>query len=368
MTQIKVLVVDDSVVIRRLITSVLNEDPSLMVVGTAANGLIALDKIEQLQPDLITLDIEMPELDGIGTLKRLRRTHPKLPVIMFSTLTENGASATLDALALGASDYVTKPANVGSVAESLAAVRDQLVPKIKALTGRRNVPSGAHAGLAAPALRIRTPGLASAPEVLLIGSSTGGPDALSAVIPNLSADYPLPVAVVQHMPPVFTKMLAQRLNAVSNLEVREAAHGDVMRPGQVLIAPGDHHLVLRRDGLEIRAFLNQDTQENFVRPAVDVLFRSASEVYGGRAVAVILTGMGHDGRDGAALLAAKGAYVIAQDEASSVVWGMPGAVSDAGLADEVLPLGQIVASVLKNSGPPLRFFASQPKKSAGSSL
>lgn len=356
-----------------MITSVLNEESNITVVGTAANGRIALEKIALLGPDLITLDIEMPVLDGIGTLREIRKLNPKLPVIMFSTLTEGGAAATLDALAFGASDYVTKPSNVGSVPQALAAVREQLVPKIYALTGRRNLsrPTGAQAPIstvpgAMPGKpRVRPNGAAQAPEVLVIGSSTGGPDALSAVIPHLPADFPLPIAIVQHMPPVFTRMFAQRLDGISKLEVREAAQGDVMRPGQVLIAPGDRHLELRRGGISVSAVLQEGPPENFCRPAVDVLFRSAAEVYGGHVLCLVLTGMGHDGRQGSGVLAAKGAYVLAQDEASSVVWGMPGAVSDAGFADEVLPLNQIVAAIQRNAGPPLRFFAT--KRNSGAS-
>jgi len=366
MAEIKVLVVDDSVVIRRMVTNVLSEDPDIMVVGTASNGQIGLEKIELLKPDLVTLDIEMPILDGIGTLKEIRKRYPRLPVIMFSTLTEQGAATTLDALALGASDYVTKPANVGSVPAALNAVREQLVPKIKALTGRRHIPlpkTQTPSSVAPTQIpkRARPPGPIPTPEILVIGSSTGGPDALLAVIPKLPADFPLPIAIVQHMPPVFTKMLAQRLDHLSKLEVREAVQGDLVQRGQVLIAPGDNHLELRREGMSVRTFLHQGPPENFCRPAVDVLFRSASEAYGGRVLALILTGMGHDGCQGAGVLAAKGGYVLAQDEQSSVVWGMPGAVSDAGLADEVLALNEVVAGILRNSGPVIRFHPTQPK-------
>jgi len=370
MADIKVLVVDDSVVIRRMVTNVLSEDPDITVVGTASNGQIGLEKIELLKPDLVTLDIEMPVLDGIGTLKAIRKLYPRLPVIMFSTLTEQGARTTLDALALGASDYVTKPANMGSIPAAMEAVREQLVPKIRALTGRRQTPrpvSGqTSSSITTPlpakaAARVRPPGLIPTPEVLVIGSSTGGPDALLAVIPKLPADFPLPIAIVQHMPPVFTKMLAQRLDLLSKLEVREAVNGDVVRRGQVLIAPGDYHLELRREGMSVKAFLQQGPPENFCRPAVDVMFRSAAEAYGGRILALIMTGMGHDGAQGAGVISGKGGYVLAQDEQSSVVWGMPGAVSDAGFADEVLPLTEIVAGVLRNSSSVIRFHPAQPK-------
>jgi two-component system chemotaxis response regulator CheB len=242
-----VLVVDDSVVIRRLVTSVLDEDPDITVVGTAASGRIALAKLLQVAPDCVTLDIEMPDLDGLGTLRELRKTHPRLPVIMFSTLTERGAATTLDALALGANDYVTKPANVGSVPAALASVREQLVPKIKALCPllRSSAPAvprlvpliPAPAGGKAPSQRV---------DVLAIGSSTGGPDALTSLLPLLPASFPVPVVIVQHMPPVFTKMFAQRLDGKCALSVKEAEDGDVVAPGRVLIAPGDRHMELRR--------------------------------------------------------------------------------------------------------------------------
>ncbi|UDY24079.1 protein-glutamate methylesterase/protein-glutamine glutaminase [Nocardioides sp. Kera G14] len=337
---IRVLIVDDSALIRRLIASALLDAHEIEIVGKARDGLEAIDMVEELQPDVVTLDIEMPRLDGLGALERIRASHPRLPVIMFSTLTERGAAATLEALSRGASDYVTKPSNTGSVAEGLASVRDQLVPRIRALAGMRLLAP------ATPAPRPRraepvvsgTKAHAGPPEVLLIGCSTGGPDALATLLTDLPAHLPVPVLVVQHMPPVFTTMLAQRLDKISPFTVREAVEGDVPRAGTVLLAPGDFHVrvVARAGGVALK--LDQGPQENFCRPAVDVLFRTASEVYGGRAVATILTGMGQDGLEGVRALAEKGARVLVQDEASSVVWGMPGAVAMAGLADEVLPL------------------------------
>jgi two-component system chemotaxis response regulator CheB len=346
MGRINVLVVDDSVVIRRLVTTVLEGDPDITVVGTAASGRIAITKLSQVAPDCVTLDMEMPDLDGLGTLRELRRTHPRLPVIMFSTLTERGAGATLDALALGANDYVCKPANVGSVPEAIASVRDQLVPKIKALCPqllgappavRRRAPSVPAQSGGAPGGRI---------DVLTIGSSTGGPDALSTVLTQLPASFPVPVVIVQHMPPVFTRMFAQRLDGKCALSVKEAEHGDVVVPGRVLIAPGDKHLELTRVGTSVVTQLTSGPPEHFCRPAVDVLFRSVAQVYGGSTLAVVLTGMGSDGARGAEVLRGAGAEVVAQDEASSVVWGMPGAVVGAGLAHRVLPLSQVAADVI----------------------
>ena len=347
MARINVLVVDDSVVIRRLVTSVLEDDPEISVVGTAASGRIAINKLAQVAPDCVTLDMEMPDLDGLGTLRELRKTHPRLPVIMFSTLTERGAGATLDALALGANDYVCKPANVGSVPAAIASVRDQLVPKIKALcpplpgtppAAVRRLPS------------VPSPASSSPPtgriDVLTIGSSTGGPDALTSVLPQLPASFPVPVVIVQHMPPVFTRMFAQRLDTKCALSVKEAEHGDLVVPGRVLIAPGDKHLELKRVGTDVVAQLTSGPPEHFCRPAVDVLFRSVAQVYGGNALAVVLTGMGSDGARGAEVLRRAGAEVVAQDEPSSVVWGMPGAVVAAGLAHRVLPLGHVAADMV----------------------
>jgi len=351
MGRINVLVVDDSVVVRRLVTTVLEQDPDITVVGTAASGRIAISKLAQVAPDCVTLDMEMPDLDGLGTLRELRRTHPRLPVIMFSTLTERGARATLDALALGANDYVCKPANVGSVPEAMASVREQLVPKIKAL-------SRPAAGVAPAAVR-RTPSTlppatGTVPtgriDVLAVGSSTGGPDALSAVLPQLPASFPVPVVVVQHMPPVFTRMFAQRLDSKCALSVKEAEHGDLVVPGRVLIAPGDQHLELKRVGTSVVAQLTSAPPEHFCRPAVDVLFRSVASVYGGSVLAVVLTGMGSDGARGAEVLRRAGAEVVAQDQASSVVWGMPGAVVGAGLAHRVLPLDRVAADMVGVAG------------------
>jgi len=257
---------------------------------------------------------------------------------MFSTLTERGAAATLDALSRGASDYVTKPSNTGQIADGIAAVRDQLVPRIRALAGLRKLTPAS----GAPIVRRTRPTRTPAPvDALLIGCSTGGPDALARLLPRLPADLGVPVLVVQHMPPVFTTMLAQRLDKSSALHVREAADGDVVRPGEVLIAPGDHHMRVHRTAGAVRVVLDQGPQENFCRPAVDVLFRSALDIYGSGALVTILTGMGQDGLAGTRQLAERGASVLVQDEETSVVWGMPGAVAGAGLADDVLPLERI---------------------------
>ncbi|MEV8507315.1 chemotaxis response regulator protein-glutamate methylesterase [Actinoplanes sp. NPDC051475] len=375
---IRVLVVDDSVVVRRLIVDSLTGAPNIEVVGTAANGLLAQAKIDQLKPDAITMDIEMPQMDGIAAVRELRKRHKRVPVIMFSTLSAAGASATLEALAAGATDYVTKPSNVGSVAESIAAVREQLVPKIHALAGRRPgtptrpalgpakrpglaPPPGYRPGLpgrpgvaagrgaqapAVPARPVRrtSPGRV---DILAIGSSTGGPDALTKVLTKLPTDLPVPIVVTQHMPPVFTRMFAERLDRSTPLRVVEAGDGMELAPGTVYIAPGDKHLVLQRRNTATLTQLSGAPPENSCRPAVDVMFRSVASLYGAAAYAAVLTGMGYDGRGGAKVLRDAGAEVLAQDEASSVVWGMPGAVVGAGLADDVLPLDKIASALIQ---------------------
>jgi len=353
--RIRVLVVDDSVVIRRLVTHALEQDPALDVVGAAANGAIALQRIPQLNPDVLTLDIEMPEMDGLETLRRVRRDYPQLRVIMFSSLTEHGAAVTLEALTLGADDYVSKASNEGSLDRSMTRLREELVPKIKQFfhlpaqnrAGAR--PEPAQVPAAAPAWR-GTPvmqGTKVRAKVVAIGVSTGGPTALGAILPEFPAGFPLPVLVVQHMPPLFTRLLAERLHTVCRLPVAEASHGGPVEAGKILIAPGDFHLKVASGGGGVHVCLDQSPPLNSCRPAVDALFASIGEVYGGAAIAVILTGMGQDGLRGTEILKARGAFVLAQDEASSVVWGMPGAVVNGGLADRVLPLGQVVPEIVR---------------------
>ena len=352
-SRIRVLVVDDSVVIRRLVTHALSEDPAFEVVGSAANGAIALARIPQLNPDVVTLDIQMPEMDGLQALREIRKQYPDLCVIMFSTLTERGATATIEALMLGANDYVTKAANVGSLDVSMAALRSELIPKIKqffVLPGETapSPPPVSSQVAPPPPPPVRPAVLVrSKPKVVAIGVSTGGPNALSVVMPMFPADFPLPILIVQHMPPLFTRFLAERLAAVSKIPVEEAAEEVLVEPGKALIAPWDYHMRLgRRDG-QVFVRLDQSPLENSCRPSVDVLFRSVEEIYKGAVVSVVLTGMGQDGLRGAEVLKASGAWVIAQDEATSVVWGMPGAVVQAGLADRVVSLEQVAPEILR---------------------
>jgi two-component system chemotaxis response regulator CheB len=353
MAKIRILVVDDSVVVRRMVSDALSADPQLEVVGAAANGKIALDRIPQVNPDVIILDVEMPEMDGLEALRRLRQTRLFLPVIMFSTVTQRGAAATLDALSLGANDYVTKPANVGSAHQAIEQIRAELIPKIKmfcakaagldftAVTrpGRPIIPSDK-----ALASLIRRPARV---EVVAIGVSTGGPNALSELVPELPADFSVPVVIVQHMPPVFTKLLAERLGAKSQIAVEEGAPGQPVDAGHAFVAPGNYHMIVQREDRAVRIRTHQEPPENSCRPAVDVLFRSVAETYGAGALGVVMTGMGQDGLRGSERIREAGGQVIVQDEATSVVWGMPGFVAHAGLADKILPLNELGSEIVR---------------------
>ncbi len=352
--RIRALVVDDSVIIRRLVTHALGEDPAVQVVGSAANGVIALKMIPLVNPDVVTLDIEMPEMDGLETLRQIRKLYPDLIVIMFSTLSERGAAITIEALSLGANDYVTKVANSGSLDQSMARLRGELVPKFKQFFSLASDSASAapKPPVAAPPrpvpFRATANRQSKACEAVAIGVSTGGPTALAQLVPMLPADFRQPIFIVQHMPPIFTRLLAERLQSLTKLRVREAAAGMVVEGGNVYIAPGDYHMTVARKGTSYVIQLNQAEPENSCRPAVDVLFRSVADVYGGAAMGVILTGMGQDGLRGIERLRAEGSYIVAQDEASSVVWGMPGAVVNAGLADSVVDLRCVVPEIRRH--------------------
>jgi two-component system chemotaxis response regulator CheB len=347
MGRIRVLVVDDSAVIRRVVTGELSTDPQIEVVGTAANGAIALAKMTQVNPDLVILDVEMPEMDGLETLRQLRAGFPRVPVIMFSALTERGAAATLDALALGATDYFTKPGGAGGLDESRRVIREELAPAIKEICKGQTTTASVSAVMR-PAASDRSPRHPPGRvDVVAVGVSTGGPNALAEVFRALPIDLPVPILIAQHMPPTFTRLLAKRLTANTPIPVEEAQSGDPLRPGRAWIAPGNFHMTVVRDGPHVKTRLNQDPPENSCRPAVDPLFRSVAEFYGRNCLAVVLTGMGQDGLRGCEAIREKGGQVVVQDEGTSVVWGMPGAVARAGLADKVLPLATIGTEIVR---------------------
>ncbi len=364
---IKVLIVDDSVVFRKILQEALSRHSRIRVVGAAVNGREALRQIPVLRPHLLILDVEMPEMDGLQTLDEIRRRKLNVGAIMFSTLTSKGAEVTLEALSKGAFDFTPKPTGQGAFAESVRTIEKELIPKILAYgESKRMAPVPRPAKKAvplrpvrpvkkAPEVRRAMPArpvmrrLLHRPEAVVIGVSTGGPNALNSVIPFFPANFNLPIFLVQHMPPVFTNQLARRLDDKSKLKVVEATDKMVIKSGTVYVAPGDFHMVVKDVGGRIIR-LNQDPPVNSCRPSVDVLFNSVAEIYGGRVVAVVMTGMGHDGLEGCRKLKEKGATVIVQNRESCVVWGMPRFVEEAGLADRVCPLENITPTILELCG------------------
>lgn len=347
MQKIRVLVVDDSIVVRRVVTEELTTQSDIEVAGTASNGRIALDRMSELNPDLVILDIEMPEMDGLTALTLMRRTHPRTPVIMFSSLTELGAAATLDALSRGASDFFAKPVGAGGLEASRKLIQSELIPAIRALCVRKSAPASPPATVPNAPGPKRVSTATSRVDVLAIGTSTGGPNALAELFSALPASFPVPIVVVQHMPPMFTQMLADRLSKNSSIPTVEAKSGTELEPGKAWIAPGDYHMVVERDCGRNRTRIHQEPRENACRPAVDPLLRSVASVFGCNCLAVILTGMGRDGLIGCEAIRAAGGQILAQDEATSVVWGMPGFVVRAGLADSVLPLSGIAGEIVR---------------------
>jgi len=343
----RAFLVDDSAVVRKVLTQEISKTPDLEVAATAGNGRLALAKFPSLKPDVVLLDIEMPEMDGLETLQQLRKLDAHVPIIMFSTLTERGASITLEALSRGATDYLTKPSNLGASAGPDVIARE-LIPKIRALCHLTD-PQTSPSVFNKPARQIPSspPRLLVPAKIVVIGVSTGGPDALAHVLPLLPADFPVPLLIAQHMPPIFTTLLAARLTSKAHLSVRECVSGEPLSPGCALLAPGDYHMIVDRADGSVVLRTHQAPRENFCRPSVDVLFRSAAEIFGDRTLAVVLTGMGQDGLKGCEMLRNMGARIYVQDEASSVVWGMPGLIARAGLADKIVPLDQIASEITR---------------------
>ncbi|MCC5810624.1 MAG: chemotaxis response regulator protein-glutamate methylesterase [Ectothiorhodospiraceae bacterium] len=348
MQKVRVLVVDDSGFFRRRIRDMLTADPGIEVVGEAGNGREAVDQVVRLKPDVVTMDIEMPELDGISAVREIMRRRPT-PVLMFSSLTFEGAKATLDALDAGAVDFL--PKRFSDISVDADKARQQLQQRVKAVGRQRRIDSAPAAPghstqevASRPATADRTATAralrAAELDVVVIGASTGGPVALQRVLTKLPANFPLPIVLVQHMPANFTKAFAQRVNDLCAIEVREAVEGDQLRRGVALLAPGGQHLgIIRRGGLSVRLLEPNATQ--FYKPSVDVAFASAAEAAPGRVLGIVLTGMGADGCEGAKRLKQGGSRLWAQDAATSVIYGMPGAVAKAGLTDRILPLDDL---------------------------
>jgi two-component system, chemotaxis family, protein-glutamate methylesterase/glutaminase len=339
---LKVLIVDDAVVFRRGLTEMLSDVPYIDVVGTAANGKIALMKIPNLKPEALILDVEMPEMDGIATLQALRDQHPSIKVIMLSIHTARGADKTLEALSLGAVDFVGKPSGSNNYQSNFKKIRNDLLPKLRLLTLQR---SFLEPEPKPPPYKPLKPVQHKDLAVIAIASSTGGPNALTTLLPQLTCNVNIGILIVQHMPPLFTKQFALSLNQKVQYTVSEAKTGNLIQPNTAFIAPGNYHMTARQVGSEKRITLHQGPLENGCRPSANVLFRSVAELYGNKALGIVLTGMGKDGLDGVRALKAQGATIIAQDKDSSVAWGMPRSVVEAELADMVVPLDTIAQTV-----------------------
>ncbi|MCA0451454.1 MAG: chemotaxis response regulator protein-glutamate methylesterase [Proteobacteria bacterium] len=370
---VRVMVVDDSAVIRGLITRALEVDPGIQVVATVSNGQLAVSQMSRSDVDVIVLDIEMPVMDGLTALPELLKAAPDVKIIMASTLTQRNAQVSIEALQKGASDYIPKPSSTGEIHGSADFKRD-LIEKVKALgkTRRdrrdRNKAAGIPEAKPAPAARaISVPGTRSSllspsapvvlrpfarsnPQIVGIGSSTGGPQALFTVLGNLPASFRLPIVITQHMPATFTTILAEHIARVAKRPSAEGRDGEPIEPGKIYLAPGDNHMVVETQGTQKIIRLNKNPPENFCRPAVDPMFRSLAAAYGPSVLGVVLTGMGSDGAKGGRVLVDAGANVIAQDEASSVVWGMPGAAANAGICSALLPIDKVAGEIARIAG------------------
>lgn len=338
----RVMICDDSVVVRGAIARILDSDPAIRVVAKVGNGRSAIEALQRTQVDVLVLDIEMPILDGLSALPLLLRTDPDLRVIMASTLTTRGADVALRALRLGAADYVPKPSSIGTVSDD--GFRREILDKVKGLARLRRRDIQSEKPLPPVAL-LPTP--TSPMQLLAIGSSTGGPQALFNVVQGLGRSVRVPVVLTQHMPTMFIPILAEHITRLGYMPCTEARDGEALAGGRIYLAPGDRHLLIDGRPGALRARLSSGPAENFCRPSVDPMLRSAAAACGGRVLVAMLTGMGHDGLAGTRCVIQAGGTAIAQDEATSVVWGMPGAVAQAGLCHAVLPLSCIAAKLLE---------------------
>lgn len=361
MEKLKALIIDDTIVYRKIVGDVLKEIPFVEVAGTANNGKIALSKIDSLKPDFITLDIEMPEMNGIEVLQALKTKAQPPVVIMLSTLTQHGSEMTIKALELGAFDFVPKP-DQGKMAENMEKVREALLPIVNTLKRQKETKFKIHEKIqpkpqAAPVEKprqpfpaIQKPVIRSKSEIVGIGISTGGPNALTRMIPMLPGDLKAPVLIVQHMPPLFTASLANSLNNKSPLHVKEAENGDTIESGKIYIAPGGKQMkiVAGNDGITRKIKITDDPPENSCKPSVDYLFRSIAQYYVGRSTGVIMTGMGSDGTKGLLQMKTNGSFIIAQNEETCTVYGMPKEPIESGMADVVAPLDKIAEEIVKS--------------------
>lgn len=355
--QIRIVVVDDSAFMRKALSMMLESDPGIKVVGTANNGEDGIEKVKQLKPDLVTMDVEMPRMDGLTALRHIMKSNP-VPVMMVSSITTDGAQATLEALELGAVDFI--PKQMSYVSLDIVKIKEDLIAKIKNIVGRKHVLMARHrarsrfleAGAGArrssrivPAKAITIRRKNHKVDLVAIGSSTGGPPALMEVISKLPANLPVGVVIAQHMPPMFTKSLADRLNGASKLTVREAENMEAVEPGKVLIAPGGKHLSIKKVGGRSIVMISSEPADTLYKPCVDVMFHSIAKTHGRSTLAVVLTGMGTNGLEGGRAIKGKGGVLMAQSEATCVVYGMPRAIIDAKLADHVVSIDNVAAEI-----------------------
>ncbi|MCB9061968.1 MAG: chemotaxis-specific protein-glutamate methyltransferase CheB [Halobacteriovoraceae bacterium] len=349
-----ILIVDDSIVFRSAISKALEGEENINVVNAVPNGKIAIDYLKQnSEIDLVTLDLEMPVMDGMETLKVLRSFNRDVNVILFSSLTVRGAEKTIEALALGADDFVAKIEGKGDIEDSITMIRNELVPRIKALNSRKvkrsvidkNIYEKKNAEKDSEIFTM--PEFLIKPKLLCIGASTGGPEALASIFRGIDTRLSIPILLVQHMPPYFTAKLAESLNKLTPVEIREAKMGEYLEPGVCYLAPGDYHMKLLKDGRNYKIVLNQGEKVCHVRPSVDVTFKSVADCFDGQVLSIVLTGMGDDGAEGSKALAKKDTYIFIQDKHTSIVWGMPGAVDRANVGAKIIPLDKINELLLK---------------------